>query len=126
MLNCCFDVNNMANQNLFVNITGEWQQSQIPGAIMIRPVFGYEPAMTVVSPTTSSFAIYPNPARDVIFIDTEKEFEYIEIFDINSRIVLKQKFAQNLDISTLENGIYFVMLTSKNKSGSVQKLFITR
>lgn len=126
MLNCGFDVNNIANQNLFVNITGEWQQSQIPGAIMIRPVFGYEPAMTVVSPTTSSFAIYPNPARDVIFIDTEKEFEYIEIFDINSRIVLKQKFAQNLDISTLENGIYFVMLTSKNKSGSVQKLFITR
>ncbi len=126
MLNCGFDVNNIANENLFINITGQWQQSQIPGALMIRPVFGYEPAMIVEKPTISSFSIYPNPAGDIIFFDTEMEFEYIEIFDINSRIVLKEKFAQNLDISTLENGIYFVRLTSKNSSGSVKKLFITR
>lgn len=126
MLNCGFDINNIANENLFINITGQWQQSQIPGALMIRPVFGYEPAMNLENQIFSSFSIFPNPAADIIFIDTEKQFEYIEIFDINSRLIFRKKFAQNLDISTLENGIYFIKLTSKNSSGSVQKLLITR
>ncbi|WP_196886406.1 T9SS type A sorting domain-containing protein [Aureivirga sp. CE67] len=69
---------------------------------------------------TQNISIYPNPAKDKITISNQDESfnSSISIYDQNGRIVkyLKNiKLQENLDvdISNLENGIYFVKINTE-------------
>ncbi|MDR0871876.1 MAG: leucine-rich repeat protein [Prevotellaceae bacterium] len=75
----------------------------------------------------SKINIYPNPAQDEIFIQSENEIEKIEIVDINGRTVGAYGIRpndirpqnqgecnsplQNINISALPAGVYFVRMT---------------
>ncbi|MFA6572387.1 MAG: T9SS type A sorting domain-containing protein, partial [Bacteroidota bacterium] len=64
--------------------------------------------------------IYPNPARDYVFVsDFEGE---IKIFDLIGNLVLKAETKKNLkiDVSGLDTGLYFVKIN--NKMGKFIKL----
>lgn len=56
--------------------------------------------------------IYPNPAIDKIFINTEKDLnKYILIYDSNGKVVLKQQILQNkteIKVENLPNGVYLI------------------
>ncbi|MFK7932487.1 MAG: cytochrome c peroxidase [Saprospiraceae bacterium] len=55
--------------------------------------------------------IYPNPVRDVLFINTNQTFaEGIEIYDVQGRIVLKSQQLSEIDLQRLEAGIYVVKM----------------
>ena len=53
--------------------------------------------------TEPALAIYPNPSRDIIQLDTDDE---VFIYDINGRMVLQG--SGKLDVSGLPDGLYFV------------------
>ncbi len=61
---------------------------------------------------TESLSVYPNPAKDVIYIDAA-EGETISIYDASGRLVMQKSYSENLNISTLPKGIYTVK-TTKN------------
>lgn len=130
MLNCGFDVNNIANENLFLNITGNWQVSTIPGAIMIRPVFGYEPKIDyVVNHIKNIFNIFPNPAKNKIFIDNiqdTNDITKVEIYDINGKLLYCDDFKTEINISFLDNGLYFLRLVSVSSNYQVKKLIVSK
>lgn len=76
------------------------------------------------------FTIYPNPAKDILFID-KSEGNYpskIEIIDVNGQLVLQQetvKINQNkIDISKLAKGLYFVTIKNDSNENSQYKLVI--
>lgn len=76
------------------------------------------------------FAIYPNPAKNMLFID-KSQSNYpteIEIFDVNGKLVLQQeteKINQNkIDISKLVKGIYFVTIKNDANENSQYKLVV--
>ena len=49
---------------------------------------------------------FPNPAKDVIYFNSEYD---VEIFDIHGKTILKkEKQTKQLNISGLKNGVYFV------------------
>jgi len=53
-----------------------------------------------------SSIIFPNPAKDILYFKTEKQFE---IFDIQGKILLKSdKTANSVNINHLKAGIYFI------------------
>lgn len=57
------------------------------------------------------FKIYPNPAKNFITIETDKNTGTIFIYDLNGKSVLSEKINSNnsiLDISNLKKGIYIV------------------
>ena len=71
--------------------------------------------------------VYPNPTKDVFYIDFSEnknsvEMARIEIYDVFGRLVLAQKIDENLntiDISSLENGMYvYEVLGEKSILGS--------
>ena len=76
------------------------------------------------------FTIYPNPAKDILFID-KSQSNYpseIEIYDINGKLVLQQeteKISQNkIDISQLTKGFYFVTIKNDSSENSQYKLVV--
>lgn len=63
----------------------------------------------------SSLKLYPNPANSTVSIESENTIDFIEITDINGRIIHKQRIDAKQDIINVENltnGIYFIKLQS--------------
>ena len=81
----------------------------------------------------SAWAVYPNPAKNMIFIETssiDKDFT-IEIFNTLGAVVLSES-SENMtsattgfDVTSLENGVYFVTLKTADAS-AVKKIMINR
>lgn len=58
--------------------------------------------------------VYPNPARDRIYFEVPSDFDGVEItvFDLAGKLCLTSSYANSLDISSLENGMYQLVLIS--------------
>lgn len=71
--------------------------------------------------------IYPNPAKNSLTISFENDnSSTIQIVDITGKIVLTKKLIktiERLDISSLQNGMYFIKIQS-NEKDFVQKLIV--
>ncbi len=76
----------------------------------------------------SDIALYPNPANTMVTINLQKNIEAdIRVFDIMGKLVIYQADVfvskeHSLDISELNNGIYFIRVNSE--IGTVTKKFI--
>jgi hypothetical protein len=70
------------------------------------------------------FEIYPNPAKDMIYIDKPDEIniENIQIFDVLGRKVLMTDEKEEVYIGLLNSGIHFMMI--ETNLGTVQKKII--
>jgi hypothetical protein len=128
MLNCGFDMNNVANQHLFYNVSGEWQNSSIAGALMVRPVFGYHPirSASIESPIVVDFDIYPNPANEYIKISSLSANDMAEIYDATGKLIKRQNASGEINTSDLPSGMYIVRLVSNLGEYKTKKLLIAR
>jgi hypothetical protein len=117
-LNAGYDVNTPNAGKQFYWLNGEWSLSQVPGSIMIRPVVGSALIVTSVHDTPvknkSLMTIWPNPASEYINIDPgDLQFtgsSYITITDLNGRELIKVLFNSKVDISSLKDGMYFLVI----------------
>lgn len=81
--------------------------------------------LSIGSADNKNFAVYPNPAKDFINISSNV-LGNVQIKDVAGRTILSSEITQNnqnIDISDLEKGIYFVVFTS-NQQSYTQKLII--
>ncbi len=66
-----------------------------------------------------NISVYPNPTSDLFFVKGfDKNFEYV-VFDLGGKQLLSG-FGNPISISNLKRGIYFLTLTSQNKTHSQQ------
>jgi hypothetical protein len=76
--------------------------------------------------TTNEFKIYPNPVRNG-FVSIKSNLggeKNIEIFDLMGRNILSTTLENDrLDVSSLDNGVYFIKVSASNSSHT-QKLII--
>ncbi len=80
--------------------------------------------------STSNFAkaknkvtIYPNPTTNILNIKTNQLIENIEIYDVVGRLVLNNQVVDNqIDISNLDIGIYYLKVRFKNGELVTRKL----
>lgn len=88
---------------------------------------------TVVAPGTLStsnknafeFAMYPNPVKDKLHINTRETIEKIEIFDLlGKRVLTSEMVSETVDVSSLNKALYIVKLSSDN--GVSTKKFIKK
>ncbi len=59
----------------------------------------------------TSFIIYPNPSNDVLFLDFEESIDFVDIIDINGRVLGRHfSIGQNIkiNITNLQTGTYLV------------------
>jgi len=81
---------------------------------------------------TENFQLYPNPAGNefrVLSTELEVGSATIELYDLNGRKMLEKQIPEDsdeitVDVSGLQNGVYFCRVTFKNKS--VTKKLIVR
>jgi len=133
-LNVGYDVNTPNSGKQFYWLNGEWNQSQVAGSIMVRPVLGSPLKITSVHNTyltnKNLINIWPNPASDQINIDPgelkSSGLTYILIMDLNGREILKVPFAAQIDISSLHYGMYFLVIINNNQPVGYKKLIKSR
>jgi hypothetical protein len=76
-----------------------------------------KPTTTLISTIASKLEVYPNPASNQLFIQSDEQHLNIQISDISGRVLLTKRFDNQatLDISSLKQGLYFLKATgSKN------------
>ena len=70
--------------------------------------------------TFSTIKVYPNPATDNITIECAENINKIEVFDVLGRKIISNENIlnnTNVDITSLNNGIYFLIVHTENCNG---------
>ena len=133
-LNVGYDVNTPHAGRQFYWLNGDWNQSQVPGSIMIRAVLGSPLKITSVNDTyyknNNIMSFWPNPASDYININTEDQqlygSSYITITDLNGRELIEVPFAERVDISSLHEGMYFLIISIDGRPVAYNRLIKRR
>ena len=119
------------NQYTFVNTNGSWQQpSSTPGTLMIRPVVGpsYYIGVEENGPLTGTetFAVYPNPASDVLHLEGNIEGGHMSLYDLTGRKVYEGEYQSKISVSSLNNGMYFIRIITVEGQVINQKFIIEK
>ena len=115
-----FDKRTDASSKVYYNLGTTWNQSSIPGAIMIRPVVG-EPYSWVgveEQPTVQHINIYPNPSTGEVYMEEAFSGQFlnaqITVYDISGRSVHSQTgYTRQLQLRHLHSGTYILRVDSK-------------
>lgn len=63
-----------------------------------------------------NFKIFPNPVKEILNIQTDKNVENITILDVNGRKISEQKSdSKMVNVKSFPKGTYFILITSDNK-----------
>jgi hypothetical protein len=80
--------------------------------------------------TASPFRVYPNPVSDLLGIYSENELTFdVRIVDLSGRLVYAAEdnhAAVDIDVSSLEAGVYFVSIFSEATGVETAKIIIRR
>lgn len=74
-------------------------------------------------PDANGFTIFPNPATSVLQINTQLFDEYtVQVVDMNGKVAMQKEAIQStrLNVSSLENGTYSVIINTANCTYSKQ------
>ena len=76
----------------------------------------YSIAMDINTPKVEDIKIYPNPAKDIFFVECENVY-LITLYDMLGREVLNQNIngKSAINISHLASGVYYIRILSKGK-----------
>jgi hypothetical protein len=127
-LNVGFDANNDGSNHVFYTTGGNWQRSEIPGAIMIRPQVGgnysvYTDLMD--SPVSNNINIYPNPANNQIYIDYSGAADsYITVYNMTGSVVQCELLSPVIEIGSLASGMYILEIIDAQTGFAQRKQFI--
>ncbi|MGV4412760.1 GEVED domain-containing protein [Chryseobacterium sp. T1] len=64
----------------------------------------------------ANVSVYPNPFKDVLKISDVKDAKSISVVDASGRVVATPKVSQELNLSNLGKGMYFVTVSYENGS----------
>ena len=70
---------------------------------------------TSVFDKSNEVSIFPNPAKNILNIQTYKSFDRIEIIDQLGKTIINKDFYKTLNISTLSKGMYTINLYKGNE-----------
>jgi uncharacterized repeat protein (TIGR01451 family) len=71
----------------------------------------------------SKFSLYPNPAKTILNIQSEKNIDSIEIIDTNGRVIHKQRIDNTngtVNVESFSNGIYFIKLHNDQNTTTIK------
>ena len=133
-LNAGLDVNTPHSGKQLYWLNGQWQQSQVAGTVMIRPVVGDALRVTsiddIIYKDKKLTRIWPNPASEYITIDAGDLLltgdAYITIMDLNGRELKKTVLSERIDISSLPAGVYIIITSLNGKPAGYGRLIKTK
>jgi len=114
------DVNTNNNlQQLSYNVNGFWFNSSTPGTVMIRPMVGstFIPTNIKKIEDEPKASFYPNPATDVLHIQTTESWNQYQIINCQGQIVHQGTFPKDkrIQLKSISSGPYFISLRNGTK-----------
>jgi Leucine-rich repeat (LRR) protein len=70
----------------------------------------------------TDFVIFPNPVKNTLTIESEKEISKIEIYNNIGKLILKKINSKKMNISLLSKGIYMLKIVGKNGTIKTKKI----
>lgn len=125
-INIGLDRNTVNNDRMFFKTDAlGWRQSTEQGSVMIRPYFKQNLTTGITyNKKDFPFNIYPNPGNGNLNLNTisqSEEFK-IQVIDLQGRVLLNVPFSNQIDLSNLNKGIYFIqLLDADNRILNTQK-----
>lgn len=130
LINIGFDASVDNIQYNFINTNGAWQQSSKHGSLMIRPVVGSSYYIGVDENGTSTgsgaFVLYPNPASSTLHLDGDIQNGQVCIYDLTGRRVFEGEYQSEIPVSQLNDGMYFLSITTAEGQVFTQKFIIKK
>lgn len=75
----------------------------------------------------SQIIIYPNPSNGMVHIQYHPNYSYqISVKDINGKVLINENNTADLDLSNLNNGIYFITVTNEVLGTATKKITILK
>jgi hypothetical protein len=109
-----FDRNVDSKSKTYYSTTNEltWNQSQIAGTAMIRPIFSTaldaQLGVKQISKEISDLIIYPNPTKGQFTVKHLGEnYLGVEIYSLQGQLIIDTN-SDKIDISDKPSGVYFV------------------
>lgn len=131
-LNFKVDYKYAPNPEMYYNVQGLWQLTELPGALMMRPIVGkwIEPLPVAVKQYLQQqlqVTCYPNPTNGNLYFNTLTPTTFtIKVLDLLGKQLLFKKGVNDvLDIQHLNNGLYMVhIVDEKSGASTVQKIVL--
>jgi hypothetical protein len=80
-------------------------------------------ANKTISKDENKISVYPNPAQHDLFIKSDTPIDKVEIYNQSGQLVLKEtRVAEKINVSRLDDGIYFVRIFGNGKIIGTTKL----
>ncbi|NGZ89105.1 T9SS type A sorting domain-containing protein [Psychroflexus maritimus] len=78
------------------------------------------------TPTPTSIKMYPNPANNQVFFESDLALEQVKVFNITGKQVLQANLSQNnnIQVNDLAKGIYLVQIQTQNGQVETRKLVV--
>jgi hypothetical protein len=118
-INTGLDLNTVITGRHYYSLSGNWEPSQVPGTVMLRPVMKGEGSSTSSDEGTllnDLFMIYPNPSRgQVTLIASElapADF-VIDVISLTGARVMSLARTDHPDFSTLPSGTYMIIIKTR-------------
>ena len=70
----------------------------------------------------ASLTMYPNPSSGIVHFTTEESIQEIEVFNYSGQKMMTFKDVNQIDISSLENGVYFIKVILNNQQIVLKRL----
>jgi hypothetical protein len=130
LINIGFDATFDNNQYNFVNVNGSWQQSEMHGSLMIRPVVGpsYYISVDELENQTQHIQLYPNPTSNTLNIKPSDDTKIVQtcILDLMGRKLFQCQFEDKISVADLAEGMYFIRFTTAEGQVFTQKFIIRK
>ena len=124
----------VTNPNMFFKTDGFWLPTEIPGALMIRPLLGqFVDVPTNVQENSNinnaiEFNLYPNPTKNILNIETNcKNNCQVILYDLMGKQVLQttiENSINSIDLPALQSGIYLVQIIDEITGNKTTKKLI--
>ena len=110
----------ISNVRMIDSSAVELPVSPLPSSVLILPT----PTSVNGIENNNEVSIFPNPATDIITVNSLYPIEAIKIISIDSKEIILDKSQNTINVSTLSPGLYCLIIESKGKQ--IIKKFIKK
>lgn len=99
------------------NVVSHQIGSSISGPANTQGIIGCENSMGSISKNNENVIIYPNPSKDLFFINSAQNIDRITVYNIIGEIILEEKPNKKqiaVDVSKWPNNIYTIRINRKD------------
>lgn len=133
-LNIGYDLNSNSRDKIYFSQDGfDWSNPTAgieDGSLMLRPVFRtrlFDVGIRKQGLSDEEIKVFPNPTNSVLYLKSadDSKIKQLEMFDLTGKLVLESRYKNQLDLSSLTKGIYFLRFIGRDGSQLTKKIIVS-